>query len=200
MLTIDDKLKQGRCETIEFITTINEIADIAKVAVSFANNNGGSIFIGVNKKGKLIGIDPKPELKLVDETYSFIDGELVLENIVHRVKHYFVLELFIKKSVLPLKLKTNTTSLYYYRVGMESLEANKIIASFLNMKKFQKSILLTTEHLSLLNYMQTDVNLSSLYKGVDFKPKAIDRLLSELIYLDKVKIHFVNKSFYYSKK
>lgn len=199
MQTIEEKLLIGRNETVEFLTTIDEIVELAKIAVAFSNNNGGSILIGVNSKGKLIGVLPEPEKRLVEEMLDFVEGDIFLESIIHTVKHYFILEIRISKSTLPIKLKSKNKLLYYYRIGEETVEANKIVTSFLNLKRAEKQIYFTSDHEKLLSYMESNVNLSSLYKTVDLKSKTIDKLLIELIYLGKVKISIVDKSFYYSK-
>lgn len=199
MQTIEEKLKLGRNETVEFLSTIDEISDLAKVAVSMANNKGGSIFLGINSKGKLIGILPEPEIKLIEEIYNFVEGKIVFESVLHQIKHYLILEISISKVELPLKLKTQKGSFYYFRVGDETLEANKIIASYLNLRKYKKSIVLTSEHLILLELMEVKRNLSLLYKSVNLKQKSVDSLLSELIYLNKVMISIVDKTLFYSK-
>ena len=53
---------QYESERIEYKSQM--IDDIYKEVIAFANTNGGVIYIGIDDKGKLIGIDN------VDETYT----------------------------------------------------------------------------------------------------------------------------------
>ena len=85
MNPIENSIKTGRNETVEFLTEINELIDFAKICVSFANKSGGSIFIGVNEKGKLMGVNPEPELRLIPEVHEFIDGQLSIETTTHLI-------------------------------------------------------------------------------------------------------------------
>ena len=45
---IEEIIKSGSNENVEFLSDIDELIDFAKICVSFANRNGGSVFIGVN--------------------------------------------------------------------------------------------------------------------------------------------------------
>lgn len=196
--TIEGKIKNGRSETVEFLPTIDKADDLGKFLISFANNKGGSLFIGVNQKGKIVGAFPEFELKSIEKVYEFIDGDIVFENIIHEVKHFLIIEMRVSKSTLPIKLVINREATYYYRVGGETIKANKVIISLLNFRKFQKSIEFNSMHFEIMNALDTSITLSTLYKRVNVKPKIIDRLLSELIYLGKVNISIEDKTLYYS--
>lgn len=200
MDAIEEKLKKGRSETLEFLPSISNIEEAAKIIVSFTNNRGGSLLIGVNSKGKVVGVFPDSEISFLEKVNDFIEGKIFFSYHVHQIKHHFVIEILISKSTLPIKFKNDFQSSFFYRINSASIEANKILTTFLNLKKFSKSIELNEMHSNILNALKVETTLSKLYNSVDLKPKEIDQLLSELIYLDKVIISIVDKTFYYSKK
>ena len=139
MNPIENTIKIGRNETVEFLTEVDELIYFAKICVAFANTYGGSIFIGVNEKGKLMGVNPEPELRLITEVHEFIDGQLNIETVVHLVKHYCIIEVKVAKADIPLLIKRNEgTKVFYYRVESNTVEANKIIERYLNIRRFAK--------------------------------------------------------------
>lgn len=200
METIENKLKKGRSETLEFLPSIIDAEEVAKILISFANNRGGSLLVGLNLKGKVIGVFPDFEVTYLEKVKDFIDGEIAYKCNVHKIKHHLVLDILIPESTLPIKFKSNFQNSYYYRINSTSVEANKILNTYLNLRKFSQLISISEKHSNLLNALNTETTLSMLYKSFDLKPKKIDQLLSELIYLDKVIISIVDKTFYYSKK
>jgi len=201
MNPIEEIIKSGPNENVEFLSDIDELIDFAKICVSFANRNGGSVFIGVNEKGKSIGVNPDPELKLVNQVKDCIEGELNLEPVKHLIKHYCIIEVKISKTEIPLKVKLNNDSCaYYYRVNSYSMEANKIVERYLNMRKFGKTVIESDHHVDFLDKLSDNkYNLSLLYKMMDMKPNEVDKLTAELLFLKKLKTHVVDGRFCYSQ-
>ena len=201
MNPIEEIIKSGQNESVELLSEIDELIDFAKVCVSFANRNGGSVFIGVNEKGKSVGINPDPELKLVNQVGGCIEGELRFESVKHVVKHYCIIEVKISKAEIPIKFKLdNDSSVYYYRVNSYSMEANKIIERYLNMRRFGKTVIESDHHVDFLDKLgDNKYNLSLLYKMLDLKPSEVDKLTAELLFLKKLEVLSVDKKFFYSQ-
>jgi len=201
MNPIEEIINRGQNETIEFLSEIDELIDVAKICVALANKNGGSIFIGINGKSKIVGINPDPEIKLIQHLHEFIEGNVEIETIKHLIKHYYIIELKITKSNLPVLVKMiNGEIKYYYRIESNTVEANKIIDLYLNLRKFGKQIVESEEHKNLLCKLgNNELNLSSLYKMMDLKPKEIDKLTAELIFLKKLQVEIKDKKYYYSR-
>ena len=55
-------IAEGESQTVEFKTRLPKGDDIARIIVSFANTAGGILVIGVDDKGKIVGI-PKEFVK-----------------------------------------------------------------------------------------------------------------------------------------
>jgi predicted HTH transcriptional regulator len=201
MNPIENTIKIGRNEAVEFLTEVDELIDFAKICVSFANTSGGSIFIGVNEKGKLMGVNPEPELRLIPEVHEFIDGQLNIETVAHLVKHYCIIEVKVAKADIPLLIKTNEgTKVFYYRVESNTVEANKIIERYLNIRRFGKVVEQSKIHSDYLDKLgENESNLSLLYKVMDLKPNEVDKITAELIFLEQLKVQLVDKKFYFSR-
>ena len=201
MCQIEAIIKSGANENVEFLSEIDELIDFAKISVSFANRNGGSIFIGINEKGKVIGVNPGPELILINQVKDYIEGELIFESVRHLVKHHCIIEVKVSKTEIPLLLKLNNDlKMYYYRVNSNSIEANKIIERYLNMRRFGKTVIESKHHSDFLDKLGDDrCNLSLLYKMMNMKPNEVDKLTAELLFLNKLKILVKDNKFFYSQ-
>jgi len=70
--TLIHRLADGENTYQDFKQTINEYYKIARSIVAFANQKGGSLFIGVDDKGDVCGTSPRSEyFKLVDILEKF---------------------------------------------------------------------------------------------------------------------------------
>ncbi len=67
MDAISTLIKQGKNKFIDFIPTCENPHHTAALISSFANREGGTLVVGVNSKGKLIGVLPEMELQWLDE-------------------------------------------------------------------------------------------------------------------------------------
>jgi len=58
---LHEQLRKGENTYIDFKQIIHDNEKIARSIVAFANQKGGSLFIGVNDKGEIIGCEPNAE-------------------------------------------------------------------------------------------------------------------------------------------
>jgi ATP-dependent DNA helicase RecG len=56
---INTIIKTGEDEKVEFKSAFNK--ELIETIVAFANSKGGSIFIGVSEKGKIVGVSINDE-------------------------------------------------------------------------------------------------------------------------------------------
>ena len=56
-IEIIERIKKGENMHTEFKEKIDSNEELAKDIVCFANTDGGQIFVGVNKKGIIVGVD-----------------------------------------------------------------------------------------------------------------------------------------------
>lgn len=56
-MNIEELIKKGESEILEFKSSLSRIKDVIKTISAFSNTKGGSIIIGADDKGKVIGVD-----------------------------------------------------------------------------------------------------------------------------------------------
>jgi hypothetical protein len=169
--------------------------ETAQLLVAFANSEGGSLWIGLKKNGKIIGCDPNEELlKLQVAAKSFCEPEIKFTSKIWKEDFRLVLEINVSEvGIKPYKAKDILGKwLPYIRVEKEVLLANKILVGFWALKKNPviKPMHLQIELMSLLQLIEKEqiVTLSKLYRLSDSPLKEVDRILMLLISWDMVDI------------
>jgi predicted HTH transcriptional regulator len=97
------KIQDGENAKVEFKQEISNKYKIAKTIASFANSNGGSLFIGISDDKELIGIDVEQELFLLQQAADFVCTPPVkLECILYENAEIElqILEVIIPNSIL----------------------------------------------------------------------------------------------------
>ena len=171
-----------------FLPKTESYNEIAQLMVAFANSEGGSLWIGLKKNGKIIGCDPNEELlKLQESANSFCIPEIKFTSKIWQEDFRLVLEVKISEAATkPHKSKDSVGKwLPYIRVQKEVLLANKILVGFWAMKKnpVAKPTHLQIELTALLQLIKEEqiVTLSKLYRLSDIPLKEVDRSLILLI-------------------
>jgi ATP-dependent DNA helicase RecG len=57
MIKLNDLLKEGESETVEFKPSLSQIDKITESISAFSNTKGGTVVIGVSDKGEVLGVD-----------------------------------------------------------------------------------------------------------------------------------------------
>jgi len=98
---IQDIILNGEGLTVDFKHSIADSYKIAKSLVSFANSAGGMLLVGVDDKGRVVGVDEdeetymldvaalkycKPQLEITYKKHTRNDGNTVLECNVQKGK------------------------------------------------------------------------------------------------------------------
>lgn len=132
------QMKEGR--SLEFKSKLPMHSDLAKTAIAFANDAGGTILIGVDDDGKIIGL-PEEELPLIEEkvyqaifdrctpailpevSFVTVDGKNIVKVEIHR------------GSAPPYHFKNgNVENSTYVRVGSFNRQADHEIIAELERK------------------------------------------------------------------
>ena len=58
-MSIEEIIKTGESDTVEFKTSFNK--EVIEAIVAFANTNGGSVYVGIKDNGKVVGADVSKE-------------------------------------------------------------------------------------------------------------------------------------------
>lgn len=206
---IQEIINTGEGQSHSFEAGVNDEFAIIQLLTSFANSSGGSLFIGINKKGKIIGCNPE---QVLDDVLHYINMYakpiLHITSKTHQHNHKFVLEIAIPKSVYPHQaLDVNFKSDYYIRYNATTFKANKIIRRFLYLKikilseNNLNSLVINEQLLSFVSSKTSGISLSQIYLSLTDPKKSIDESLSILLLNQLVRFEFVeNQCYYFANK
>ncbi|HHJ50745.1 MAG TPA: ATP-dependent DNA helicase [Phaeodactylibacter sp.] len=141
-MRIEDIIQQAEGRKLEFKREVPKGLDICKTAIAFANDAGGTIFIGINDKPrKITGIDAEQLIPLEEQISNKIHDNcspIILPEIVflkHRDKHVIAVKIY-KGSNPPYYLKGKGKDKgTYIRVGSSNRLANQDIIEELERLK-----------------------------------------------------------------
>jgi predicted HTH transcriptional regulator len=180
----------------------DSMSQIAKVACAFANANGGSIYVGYRKNGKIAGCEPS-------ETYSFIQEALSTycfppiesDAIVHQVGHKIVLEVKIPASTYVQKSFVNNESVIYIRIGDLSLEVNGVLKKYIELKdkvlfeeNYKDELQLIVDSLMKEEFL----TFTQLSKKVAIKKQLLETALAVAIKTNKINYKIADNSVVYA--
>ena len=186
-----------------FIENSENSIEIAHTIIALANSNGGSILLGVNKKRKVIGINPEPELQKVKDIISaFCDPNLKYELSLLQDDFKFCLEINICKSSKLLYCKNGNKKEYYILENQTLIKLNKIYENVLKSKNKYQFIPseLSNDEFFIFNLIHENqkITLSQIYKKSNLPLKIIDEVLVRLICWNKVDVDFSTTVFIFS--
>jgi ATP-dependent DNA helicase RecG len=98
---INTIIKTGEDEKVEFKSAFNK--ELIETIVAFANSKGGSIFIGVSEKGKIVGVSINDESiqNWINEIKTKTSPEIIPDVEIYSVENKAIVELIVKE--YPLK-------------------------------------------------------------------------------------------------
>lgn len=196
-------LQNGENETIEFLTNIEDELTIAKIASSFANTNGGSLFVGVRKNGKIAGTEPSESFSLISNAIdNYCSPSLEFESAIYQLDFKIILEIKIIKSTYIHKVIDINKPKIYFRYNNFSLEANTVLRRYLELNKKNVSINTIEELQPILNILKNEAFLSitQLVKKILYKREKVEIQLAQLLHLNKIEIVLVDSGFNYRIK
>ena len=114
-MTVDDKtkkienlIKQGEDETVEFKTSFADGEDILKTICAFANGKGGHLVIGVRDDGTVTGVSVNRKIldKLENSVRENIEPRIYVDISILAIDH---------KNVVHVKVPEGINKPYFYR-------------------------------------------------------------------------------------
>ena len=156
----------GEGVIVDFKKTITSCEKIAKTMVSFANNKGGRLLIGVNDDGSIKGVKNEDEEKYMIERAASLFCKPMLEPVFE--------EIYIdEKMVLVVTTAESDTKPHYalgddkkwwvyVRVKDKSILASKIVVDVLHRASATTGVLITytEKEKILLEYLDKNHNIT----------------------------------------
>lgn len=205
-MNIKRLILEGEGTQLDFKKTITYVHKIAKTMVSFANNKGGIILVGVMDDGTIKGVKSEEEERyqllkaahyyckpLIEPRFSEyeIDGKIVLAVEIPEsdTKPHYALDEENKWWV-------------YVRVKDKSVLASKIVIDVLRKESNREAAFIEygTKEKALLEYLQSNdrITLMEFCKMLNISRRRASRILVNLVLSGIVRVHQTEKTEFYT--
>lgn len=138
MHPIEQLIRQGEHQQLDFKFQVNDARKIARSMVSFANSDGGRLLIGVKDNGKISGIRSEEEIYMIETAaLLYTTPEVHFTPIIWEVEDKTVLEVVIapsKQKPHAVKEEDGVEKIYV-RENDTVIEANGVMQQLWKMDK-----------------------------------------------------------------
>ena len=206
MNNIKKQIFEGEGVSLDFKKTISSCEKIARTMVSFANNKGGRLLIGVADDGTIKGVKSEDEERYMITRAAHLFSRPALEPVFEEV---YVDD----KLVLTVDIPESTTKPHYalaedgkwwvyVRVKDKSVLASKIVVDVLKRSSADTGVMLaySSNEKALLEYLQTTerITVSEFCKLLNLTRRRAQAILVDLILSGVIRIHTTEKEEYYT--
>jgi predicted HTH transcriptional regulator len=205
-MNIKKQIFEGEGVSLDFKKTISSCEKIARTMVSFANNKGGRLLIGVADDGTIKGVKSEDEERYMITRAAHIFAKPALEPIFEEVYVDDKLVLVVDIEASNLKphyaLGDDGKWWVYVRVKDKSVLASKIVVDVLKRSSSDTGVMLTysDNEKTLLEYLEkTDrITVLEFCKLLKLTRRRAQRILVDLVLSGVVRIHTSEKEEYYT--
>lgn len=195
---------QGENDRVDFKQRVSQPDKIARTLVSFANTRGGTLLIGVQDDGTVVGIDPEEEkhtLELAAGFYCAPPLSLSYEEV--EVDGHTILRVSVPDSSQKphfAKVKGDDWR-GYVRVGDTSVQTSKMVEKSLQQEVSSfEHIPLNRHELAVLEYLALHkrVTLRQYTKLANLSERRAYRMLVKLVLHGYLRLHDKEAEAYYT--
>ncbi len=197
---------EGEGVTQDFKKKITSCEKIAKTMVSFANNKGGRLLVGISDDGTISGVKSEEEEKymLTRAAHFFCKPALdpIFEEVYIDDKVVLVVE--IKKSEMKphYALGEDKKWWVYIRVNDKSVLASKIVIDVLKRENNDQGVFLeySSKEKALLEYLDEHERITSkeYSQMLNLSRRRTHRILVNLVLSGVIRMHTAEKEEYYT--
>jgi predicted HTH transcriptional regulator len=205
-MNIKKSIFEGEGVTLDFKKTITSCEKIARTMVSFANNKGGRLLIGVADDGTIKGVKSEDEERYMITKAAQLYARPALEPIFE--------EIYVDdKLVLVVEIKQSNTKPHYslaedgkwwvyVRVKDKSVLASKIVVDVLKRSVNDKGVLIeySSKEKALLEYLEKmqRISIREYCDLLKLSRRSAQRILVNMILSGVIRIHTTEKEEYYT--
>ena len=197
---------EGEGVTLDFKKTITSCEKIAKTMVSFANNKGGRLLVGVSDDGTISGVKSEEEEKYMLTKAAHFFCKPALEPIFEEIyiDDKIVLVTEIRKSEIKPHYALNEVKKWwvYIRVNDKSVLASKVVVDVLKLENNEQGVFLeyTSKEKALLEYLHENERITSREYGhmLNLSRRRTHRILVNLVLSGVIRLHTTEKEEYYT--
>lgn len=198
-------LREGEGDMLDYKQEITSAIKIAKTMVSFANNKGGTLLVGVRDNRTIAGIRTEDEKYMLDLAASFYcKPEITLEIIAHEIGDKVILECIVPNGEYkPYSAKADDGKWWVYiRDKDKSLLASKIVVDVLRRQASNKGTMIQygKNEEMLLKYLEENerITLNEFKKKVNISRWRASKILVNLISAGVIRNHTNEKTEFFT--
>ena len=205
-MNIKKLIFEGEGVTLDFKKTITSCEKIARTMVSFANNKGGKLLIGVADDGIIKGVKSEDEERYMITKAAHMFARPALEPIFEEV--YVDDKLVLVVDTLPSETKPHYALAddgkwwAYVRVKDKSVLASKIVLEVLKRSSAEEGVLIeySDNEKLLLEYLEkhTRISIKECSELLKVGRRRAQRILVDLILSGLIRINTTEKEEFYT--
>jgi predicted HTH transcriptional regulator len=205
-MNIKKQIFEGEGVSLDFKKTISSCEKIARTMVSFANNKGGRLLIGVADDGSIKGVKSEDEERYMITRAAHLFARPALEPIFEEVyvddKVVVVVDIAESTTKPHYALAEDGKWWVYVRVKDKSVLASKIVVDVLKRSASDTGVLLnySSNEKNLLEYLEKTERITVLEycKLLNLTRRRAQAILVDLVLSGVVRIHTTEKEEYYT--
>ena len=205
-MNIKKLIFEGEGVTLDFKKTITSCEKIARTMVSFANNKGGRLLIGVADDGTIKGVKSEDEERYMitraAQLYSRPALEPIFEEVYVDDKLVLIVEIEESNTKPHYALADDGKWWVYVRVKDKSVLASKIVVDVLKRSSDDKGVLIeySANEKALLEYLDKmeRINIKEYCSLLKLTRRNAQRILVNMVLSGVIRIHTTDKEEYYT--
>jgi predicted HTH transcriptional regulator len=205
-MNIRKLILEGEGQCLDFKKRITSCEKIAKTMVSFANNKGGRLLVGISDDGTVSGLKSEEEDKYMLSQAANLFCKPALQLLFEEVY-------LDDKLVLVVEIKESTTKPHYalgedkkwwvyIRVRDKSILASKIVVDVLKRGNSEHGVFLeySSKEKALLEYLDKNERITSreFSELLNISRRITHKILVNLVLSGIIKLHTTDKEEYYT--
>ena len=205
-MNIKKLIFEGEGISLDFKKTITSCEKIARTMVSFANNKGGRLLIGVADDGTINGVKSEDEERyMITKAANFYTKpalEPMFEEIYVDDKLVLVVEIEESNTKPHYSLAEDGKWWVYVRVKDKSVLASKIVVDVLKRSANDNGVLIeySSKEKALLEYLEKmqRISIKEYCDLLKLSRRNAQRILVNMVLSGVIRIHTTEKEEYYT--
>src|SRR6185437_13457887 len=205
-MNVKKMIFEGEGVTLDFKKTITSCEKIARTMVSFANNKGGRLFIGVADDGTIKGVKSEDEERYMITRAAQLFAKPAIEPKFEEVyvddKLVLIVEIPESDTKPHYALAEDGKWWVYVRVKDKSVLASKIVVDVLKHSTDKTGVLIeySDKEKTLLEYLaqKERIDVKEYCKLAKMSRRSAQRVLVNMVLSGVIRIHTSEKEEYYT--
>jgi predicted HTH transcriptional regulator len=205
-MNLKRQIFEGEGVTLDFKKTITSCEKIAKTMVSFANNIGGRLLIGVLDDGTIKGVKAEDEERYMITKAAHFFARPALDPIFEEVyfddKLVLVVDIPQSNEKPHYSLAEDGKWWVYIRVKDKSVLASKVVVDVLKQSSNDKGVLIeySSKEKALLEHLDKSerITVKQFCELLNIGRRRAQRILVNLVLTGVIRVHTTEKEEFYT--